>query len=92
MYVAYKSPSRVIRKINVPRTISLQDCLRFDMLSMRNGYHGMTQTVMGATNLGQPVLSKLFIKIYLNSLLNLSVSSIIDGRRLSRKGSSDKVV
>lgn len=25
---------------------------RFDILSMRNGYHGMTQTVMGATNLG----------------------------------------
>ncbi|PAV78303.1 hypothetical protein WR25_19800 [Diploscapter pachys] len=25
---------------------------RFDMLSMRNGYHGMTQTVLGATNLG----------------------------------------
>ncbi|CAI4221787.1 unnamed protein product [Auanema sp. JU1783] len=25
---------------------------RFDMLSLRNGYHGMTQTVLGATNLG----------------------------------------
>uniref|UniRef100_A0A1I7ZJV1 Alanine--glyoxylate aminotransferase 2, mitochondrial n=1 Tax=Steinernema glaseri TaxID=37863 RepID=A0A1I7ZJV1_9BILA len=25
---------------------------RFDCLTMRNGYHGMTQTVLGATNLG----------------------------------------
>ncbi|KAF8369033.1 hypothetical protein PRIPAC_86862 [Pristionchus pacificus] len=25
---------------------------RFDVLSMRNGYHGMTQAVMGCTNLG----------------------------------------
>uniref|UniRef100_A0A914DEX1 Alanine--glyoxylate aminotransferase 2, mitochondrial n=1 Tax=Acrobeloides nanus TaxID=290746 RepID=A0A914DEX1_9BILA len=25
---------------------------RFDILSMRNGYHGMTQTVLGCTNLG----------------------------------------
>ncbi|CAD6184908.1 unnamed protein product [Caenorhabditis auriculariae] len=25
---------------------------RFDVISMRNGYHGMTQTVLGATNLG----------------------------------------
>uniref|UniRef100_A0A0N5B1T7 Alanine--glyoxylate aminotransferase 2, mitochondrial n=1 Tax=Strongyloides papillosus TaxID=174720 RepID=A0A0N5B1T7_STREA len=25
---------------------------RFDMLTMRNGYHGMTQTVIGCTNLG----------------------------------------
>uniref|UniRef100_A0A0K0CVE5 Alanine--glyoxylate aminotransferase 2, mitochondrial n=1 Tax=Angiostrongylus cantonensis TaxID=6313 RepID=A0A0K0CVE5_ANGCA len=25
---------------------------RFDVLSMRNGYHGMTQTVLGATNIG----------------------------------------
>ncbi|KAK6009249.1 hypothetical protein OSTOST_25849, partial [Ostertagia ostertagi] len=25
---------------------------RFDVLSMRNGYHGMTQAVIGATNIG----------------------------------------
>lgn len=31
---------------------------RFDLLAMRNGYHGLTQTVQGATNLGsykQPI-------------------------------------
>ncbi|VDM53825.1 unnamed protein product [Angiostrongylus costaricensis] len=26
---------------------------RFDVLSLRNGYHGMTQTVLGATNIGE---------------------------------------